>query len=237
MKFFISKLLKLTVIFLITLAGTSSIFAGPAVPGGGITFTTGVTAVPTLSGTMLILLSILLFLVAFKITKQKNTNAGKFFVMLVGFGALGIGGGTIKLINNLEAGALVPILVEPVGPVGPGIDSTDIVFAPGATVSTFQLEGGVAFHFQNNLSPAQVIKVEAAGPEEGFICDYHSSVSSFEPEALEGILDCLTLPSLSTGQICGIGCRLIGDGPESIPDGDPRNAVRKEVLNKSNTWN
>ena len=216
MKLFISNLFKLKAIFLLTIAGTSSVYAG--VPGGTITFGTGATAVPTLSGFMLLVLSLLLFVVAFKVAKQKNSNASKFFVMLLGVSALGLGGGGFKMVNNVEAGITMPVIGEP---VGPGIEPTDIVFAPGTTVTTVQLESSVAFHFQNNLTPAQVINVTSAGPLEGFVCDYYESI---EPE---GVLDCLTRPSLSTGEICGIGCRPIDDG---LGLGD---IVDEQVLGKS----
>ena len=60
-------------------------------------------AVPTLSGMMLFILSLLLFFVAFKVSKQKSANTGKFFITLIGVGALVSGMGGVKLISDVSA--------------------------------------------------------------------------------------------------------------------------------------
>lgn len=60
------------------------------------------THVPTLSGTMLVLLSLVLFAVAFKYAKQK-TGANKLFISLIGVIALSAGGGGLKLVSDAQA--------------------------------------------------------------------------------------------------------------------------------------
>lgn len=62
------------------------------------------TSVPTLSGMMLIVLSLLLFVVTYKIAKQKNNPASKFFIALLGVSALVLGsGGGFKLVSEVQA--------------------------------------------------------------------------------------------------------------------------------------
>lgn len=100
------------VIFITLLTFTSSAFA----TGGTLTFTNlNPTAIPTLSGTMLIVLSLLLFVVAVKISRQKGSNAGKFFVMCLGLGALISGTGGLKLFSDLHASVPTPIIVNNAG--------------------------------------------------------------------------------------------------------------------------
>lgn len=96
---------KLSIITLLSTILTSSAFA----TGGQITFTIqgapiDPTAVPTLSGTMLVILSLLLFTVAFRIAKQKNASAGKFFIALLGVSAIASGSSGIKMISEVNAG-------------------------------------------------------------------------------------------------------------------------------------
>lgn len=90
--------IKLALFVLLT-SFTSSVFAV------GATVRFGATAVPSLSNTMLIVLSLLLFLVAFKIAKQKNNPTGKFFVSLLGVSAIVMGSsGGVKLVTEAQAG-------------------------------------------------------------------------------------------------------------------------------------
>ncbi|GAA0414982.1 hypothetical protein GCM10009133_24230 [Cocleimonas flava] len=190
MRRFSALLYKLHLIFLISTITTSSVLAGTT-GGGSITFSlASPTAVPSLSGTMLIVLSLLLFVVAFKVTRQKGSNANKFFVMLIGVSAFGFGGSGIKLVSDAKAGfANTPI----------------ITFNTPIALENYQ-----AYHFENSLTPTQTINILSAGPYEGSICDYYSTI---EPV---GVLDCMSTPSLSPGEICGIGCRSLDDGGEDL---------------------
>jgi len=53
---------------------------------------------------MLIILSLLLFVVAARITNQKRPNGGRFLIALLGVTALAFGGGGVKLISDSYAG-------------------------------------------------------------------------------------------------------------------------------------
>lgn len=93
--------------FIALFTSTSSAFAA----GGTVTFTSA-TGVPTLSGTMLIVLSLLLFVVALKISRQKGHNTGKFFMLLIGASALISGTGGVKLLSDVHAGLATTTIVE-----------------------------------------------------------------------------------------------------------------------------
>ncbi|GAA0409042.1 hypothetical protein GCM10009133_16980 [Cocleimonas flava] len=102
LKTFFAKLITLS---LLLIAVPSSVFAGDAsLPVINFALPAGATAVPSLSGTMLVILSLLLFVVALKISKQKNANTGKFFVTLIGVTAIVSGSGGIKMISEVNAG-------------------------------------------------------------------------------------------------------------------------------------
>lgn len=101
MKTIIQITAKLSALFFISIATTSSAFA----TGATVIFSSAnPTAVPSLSGSMLILLSLLLFIVAFKVSKQKNANPSKFFMMLIGTGILASASSGIKLVSDADAG-------------------------------------------------------------------------------------------------------------------------------------
>lgn len=83
------------------LLSTTSAFAA----GGTVTFTQGSpTGIPTLSGYMLILLSVLLCVVAFRTAKQKKSNINKLFITLIGTGVLVTAGSGVKLVSDVQAG-------------------------------------------------------------------------------------------------------------------------------------
>ncbi|MFK5892466.1 MAG: midcut-by-XrtH protein [Pseudomonadota bacterium] len=79
-----------------------------AVPIGLLAYGVAATEVPTLSGTMLIFMSVLMATLGFILIKQKNFKAqNKLVLYLIGVAVLIAGGGGIKLINNSYA--LIPI--------------------------------------------------------------------------------------------------------------------------------
>jgi hypothetical protein len=94
-------------VFVVLVLSSSSVFAA----GGTVIFSAASpTAVPTLSGWMLIVLSLLLFAVAVKVSRQKgSSNAGKFFLLLLGVGVLSSGTGGVKLVTDVNAGG-APII-------------------------------------------------------------------------------------------------------------------------------
>ena len=79
----------------------------------------GGVSVPTLSGSMLIILSLLLFAIAFRLTRQ-NTRVNKLFVSILGVGMLVSAGSGIKLVSSVDA-APTNILLS-TGDFGPGLD-------------------------------------------------------------------------------------------------------------------
>ncbi len=89
------KLSAVSALFLLTLpafAGSGSVTLAPLDP----------SAIPTLSSTMLIVLSVLLMLVAFRVSKQKSS--GKFMVALLGASVVMASTGSVKLVSDLRAG-------------------------------------------------------------------------------------------------------------------------------------
>ncbi len=132
-------------------SSTSSVFAnhigGHIVIGGGAP-----TAIPTLSGSMLILLSLLLFIVALRISKQKNAKVNKFFITLLGVGILSIGGSGIKLISNAQAGVDLPItlLSSPSG---------------GASELILDLPSGFSFVDNNTAQALLILRFESSPPD------------------------------------------------------------------------
>ncbi len=93
-------------LFLILIS--SSVFAGNG-GNGLLTYAplannTNPTDVPTLSGIMLIVMSLLLFVVGFRVAKQKNSKAGKFFMTMIGVTALVTGFSGAKMISEVHAG-------------------------------------------------------------------------------------------------------------------------------------
>ena len=112
-----------------------SAFAGSV---GTITFApVDPSAIPTLSSTMLIVLSVLLMMVAFRVSKQKSSK--KFLIALFGASVLIASTGGVKLVSDLQAG--------------------------GATITmpegqTFTLFSGFANRFDNSTNvPQRVISI------------------------------------------------------------------------------
>ena len=81
-----ASLIKLVGFILVSCLSIPSAFAT------GATVNLQAEKVPTLSGFMLIILSVLLIVVAYKIAKQKSRHGGNLFLMLLGASALVMGG-------------------------------------------------------------------------------------------------------------------------------------------------
>ena len=80
---------------------SSAAWAGP---GSGSLVYGSVATIPTLSGTMLILLSLLLTTIGYRILRQKGNNASSMMVVsLIAIGALVSGLGGVKLVNEAYA--------------------------------------------------------------------------------------------------------------------------------------
>lgn len=108
MKVLLSRKFSLSaLIFILTVLPFSSAFAGTP---GILVYGPVTAAIPTLSGTMLVVLSLLLFAIAMRVARQKNVKGGKLFLTLIGTGALISGIGGIKLVSDVVAGVTMPTI-------------------------------------------------------------------------------------------------------------------------------
>ena len=89
--------LNVSTMFLAVLLPSSSAFAV------SVNGSVGATSVPSLSGSMLVVLSLLLFAIAFRIGKQ-NKAVNKLFITLLGIGMLVSAGSGVILITDAKAG-------------------------------------------------------------------------------------------------------------------------------------
>jgi hypothetical protein len=90
--------------YLLTLAGTglsANVFAGASV--GSIVYGSGASAVPTLGGSALIILAILLAVVAFRILRTQQHRGVNLVVALTAIAAVGSGVGGIRLVSDANA--------------------------------------------------------------------------------------------------------------------------------------
>jgi hypothetical protein len=103
-----STLLRRTLPSLLALAGTglsTNVFAGSSV--GSIVYGSGAAAVPTLGGSALIVLAMLLAVIAFRILRTQQHRGVNLVVALTAIAAVGSGVGGIRLVS--EANALIPV--------------------------------------------------------------------------------------------------------------------------------
>ncbi len=170
-------LLKTTLIASVSLFSKTA-FAGAPIVAGTMTFSipnTAInpTAVPSLSGTMLIVLSLLLFVVAFRIANQKNAKAGKFFLMVLGVGALSSGISGMKLVSDVNAGGQETITLNTNSSATTGsVDLLDTTGPNGA--SSFFIN-----YFDNPYSvPATITAINTPG---NFLCSNTQMMGSARP--------------------------------------------------------
>ncbi|TCJ88997.1 midcut-by-XrtH protein [Cocleimonas flava] len=171
-------------IFTLMVFSSSAAFAGIAVPGGTVTLSpTATTAVPTLSGTMLILLSLLLMVVAFRVSKNSKNGAGKFFIALIGASVLMAAGG-FKTVSDLQAAVGTTKTMD--NPAG-----GDVIFNEGA----FTI-------IKNGSGVTQQVK--------DIILNFEGNSCGNFPGAgmIEGIPECAINLPLSDDMSCHVDCRL-----------------------------
>lgn len=93
-----------------TLSISSFAWAGPVPVVGVIRFSGEAQTVPTLSGVMLVALTLLLGFTAYRWLKRSDHTAGRIMVItLMGLGALASGLGGVNLISNANA---IPVVTE-----------------------------------------------------------------------------------------------------------------------------
>lgn len=109
------KITTLTALFLLPFTA----FAGSNAPTMTINTSaaaagSSATGIPTLSGTMLVVLSLLLFAVATRVAKQKNNGINKMFITLIGVGSLTLVTGGFKIVSTADAAihGSVPIVLD-----------------------------------------------------------------------------------------------------------------------------
>ncbi|MGK0269406.1 MAG: hypothetical protein ACI88H_000037 [Cocleimonas sp.] len=166
-----------TLITSILLLSSVTAMAGPGI--GTMTMTFGGANIPSLSGIMLVFLSLLLFAIAFRTAKQKQRN--KFFVALISSGALlAVLGGAGQLKNNLDVQAGWILLLPTIG-----FDQTNTTrpINPGATEYENEEIGLIG----------TITNITITGP--GYTCDG------------VGVQRCTVGISLSPNESCSLVCR------------------------------
>lgn len=151
------------------------------------------TAVPTLSGMMLLVLSLLLFVVAFKVSKQKSANTGKYFIALIGVTALVSSIGGTKLITDVQAGGPTPLVLS------------------GSTGSVNLNPDGFSF-FVNEDSQNRTYVAGSFTNPAGSICTVEFPIS--RPPTLAAPVYsahlCTEGTQIPTNGVCAFNCELIG---------------------------
>ncbi len=189
------QLLSITSI-LISLA-SSSAFAGaqPIISYGHFQ---GAHAVPTLSGTMLIVLSLLLVAVAVRITKQKGAQTRKLFMTLVGVTALVSGFSGVKLISTVDAVALgnIDLSLDGAGP-------HDKVFHDGVinTVTNTSSNPVQIFSINHEFCTPKAIANECKGNPSGTVLAVGAECFIDCTAAEEG---CFNDADCNNGQVCNV---------------------------------
>ncbi len=208
MKFSKLFIVKSSIFSVVVMSLSTNVYA----TGALVTFGRA-SAIPTLSTSMLMVLSLLLFVVAFKIAKQKNNRAGKIFSTFLGIAALLAIGTNNNLIKDLQAGGggslfqlqevNPPIRIEP----GPGIDFENIT----------------------NLR----INIESIAVDVGSQCMFVFPEDSCVPANImgpfTGTLSNLIIPS---GDLCAITCGPIVPILARPADGSALERVRPERVRK-----
>lgn len=158
------------------------------------TFATGAqgslmpVSVPALSGPMLMVLSLLLIAVAIKITKQKGGAASKYIITIVGFTALVVGGGGVKLVSDTYASGPTVFLV-------PGTPNFTLLDAP--------LNPDSGFHGAIENNSGQPVTIQSLEAHDGSVCNFGMG---FCQAVSLPLTSPLTIPD---GQFCQMSCNAI----------------------------
>lgn len=153
----------------------ASTFAGT--PNGALLHAPVATDIPTLSGTMLFVLSLLLVAVSFRIAKQKNSGTKHFVIALLGVGALISAGGGMKLMSDAHA------------------LSTHTMTATGGSLPIVNND----LNTYNNPGNPQRITGKTLPPANGTICPDTNPPGS-------GLVQCVVNMIVATGGSCSINC-------------------------------
>ncbi len=191
------KVLPFISVFFLLLSN-QNVYAG-STPVGTINFSipggAGATAVPSLSGTMLIVLSLLLFIVAFRISKQKGSKNKEFFVTLLGVFALSSSIGGLKVISDVKAG--VTIVVPEALTLTLSTDTTGSAPITGPSTNFYDNSFGV---------PATITSIDIL---PGFSCNNLRVISTLGKPVDTSAPVCSDAPSINIipdGAQCQLSC-------------------------------
>ncbi|KAG1694709.1 hypothetical protein GQR58_006705 [Nymphon striatum] len=174
-----SYLSNISLIALLSFLPVSSVFAA----GGTITFAIpGPASIPTLSGTMLVILSLLLFVVALKVANQKHAKAGKFFIAVLGMTAIMSGTSGIKMISEVNAGG------------------ASITIPEGTSMYTQRLDPNIPYEFNNR--DYEIISVTVV-PDADSTCGLFGGANG---------PSCTDVGTLAENEFCRVECRATGNG-------------------------
>lgn len=118
-------------------------------PGGAIVFGANASAIPTIPGTMLVVLGLILAFIAFKVFANKSSGNTAFLVTALSSGAILSMAGGAKLIENADAGTVI---------LPPPILSTFII--PNTNMD---INPGVNIYRNNTGTPQKVLSITLPG--------------------------------------------------------------------------
>lgn len=163
---------------LLGLAGiglSSNVLAGSSV--GSIVYGSGASAVPTLGGTTLIVLAILLAVIAFRILRSQQHSGVNLVVALTAIAAVASGAGGIRLMSDANAVAVgvVNMTSESGGSVQlfPGANEVTNVTSVPLTILEIQLVNGCVIADRVNGGAGDAVDIQANGGGGTFVgyCD------------------------------------------------------------------
>lgn len=169
----------ITICFLLL---SNTVLAGGAPGTITMTLNGSATAVPSLSGSMLIVLSLLLFVVAYKVAKQKN--ASKLFVTLIGVTVLSTGLSGVKIISESFA-------------TGNTLPQNDYSLGQTRTIDLARFQSYIQ---NNNTNPMTV----------GVITSFVGWSCTPNMERIAAF-SCVEGSSLPPGESCGVFCSDLSD--------------------------
>ncbi len=158
-------------------------FAQAPAVGGVMAFAAVVTEVPTLSSSMLIIMSLLIAALAYRLLKKNDHKPTQMIISLFAIGILSFGYGGVKLVDNVNAAGMVTAL-------------------PLTTAFTINLETG-DHEYTNDLG-FEVKVISMTGTPGPFECAIPSAFPSIiNPQCTVGL-------TIANGSSCGFNCSPAG---------------------------
>ena len=158
---------------------SSSVFAqaAPAV-GGVMAFAAVATQVPTLSSSMLIIMSLLIAALAYRLLKKNNHKPTQLIISLIAIGILSFGYGGVRFVNDVYAGMAAPIPLTNTWVVNLEAGDHEYTNNLGVTVKITSMTGipgqdecAIPSFFPSNVNPQCTVDLEISnGSSCGFNC-------------------------------------------------------------------